>query len=138
MNLFVFAVHTEKEANLKTLIGQELNLKLKKYNLLPITIIYRNNRDNSSQYLVSFRSDWDHIDCGEISKLYGGGGHPKAASFRIKKQELDKSIFHKNEKLSDLLQDWETHSSNLEDIKSKSNTWSHIAFSHHCNPPLSE
>ena len=134
----MFAVNTERQARLKTLIGDRLNQKLKKYNLIPITTIYRNNRDNSSEYQVSFRSDWDYIDCGEICKLYGGGGHPKAASFRIQKQELNESIFCENEKLTDLFQDWETYSSSLEDIESESNIWSHIAFLHHCNLPLSE
>lgn len=33
---------------------------------------------------VSLRTNKDKIDCGKIAKMYGGGGHPKAAGFTVK------------------------------------------------------
>ncbi|OSA95701.1 UNVERIFIED_ORG: hypothetical protein B2H93_04585 [Clostridium botulinum] len=32
---------------------------------------------------ISYRTVKDNVDCGEIAKLFGGGGHPKASGSRI-------------------------------------------------------
>ena len=47
-----------------------------------IMLMYYNMiRDNKSIYTVSLYTTKD-IDCGQIAKKYGGGGHPQAAGFQ--------------------------------------------------------
>lgn len=45
---------------------------------------------------ISYRTVKDNVDCGEIAKLFGGGGHPKASGSRIRdkvKLEYIKGLF---------------------------------------------
>ncbi|NFH01320.1 hypothetical protein FC831_13715 [Clostridium botulinum] len=45
---------------------------------------------------ISYRTVKDNVDCGEIAKLFGGGGHPKASGSRISdkiKLEYLKGLF---------------------------------------------
>ena len=38
---------------------------------------------------VSLRSFYDHVDCSELAKKYGGGGHKKAAGFAYEGKNIE-------------------------------------------------
>ena len=38
---------------------------------------------------VSLRSFYDHVDCSELAKNYGGGGHQKAAGFAYEGRDIE-------------------------------------------------
>ena len=38
---------------------------------------------------VSLRSFYDHVDCSEIAKIFGGGGHQKAAGFSYEGKNIE-------------------------------------------------
>jgi nanoRNase/pAp phosphatase (c-di-AMP/oligoRNAs hydrolase) len=43
---------------------------------------------------VSYRTVKDNIDCGQIAKLFGGGGHPKASGSQI---SIEKKLIYIDE-----------------------------------------
>lgn len=43
--------------------------------------------DGKGNWKFSLRTTYDHIDVSKIAKLYGGGGHAKAAGFSVKNLE---------------------------------------------------
>ena len=45
------------------------------------------------EYRASLRSLYEHIDCSEIAKRFGGGGHKKAAGFALSKKIHIDDIF---------------------------------------------
>ena len=54
-------------------------------------IYYFSHRYNS--YICSLRAFHDHIDCSEVAKSFGGGGHRKASGFRLPFETHPESIF---------------------------------------------
>lgn len=104
--LVFFAVDGGSVSNLRTLMGERMNSKLKKLFLLPTILIYRNNKDVSGELLVSFRSHSEELDWSKISILYGGGGHKKAASFRIKNADWESSIVANQLPLAGVVDMW--------------------------------
>jgi uncharacterized protein len=62
-------------------------------------IWYYSHKDAS--YKISLRSFHDHVDCSQVAKHFGGGGHKKASGFLIDKHCNIESIFDKEDEIEE-------------------------------------
>lgn len=58
-----------------------------------VAFIYYFDHD-SKRYRVSLRAFHEHIDCSEIAKAFGGGGHKKAAGFSLPIEKHPETLLH--------------------------------------------
>ncbi|XP_057854282.2 uncharacterized protein LOC131064217 isoform X2 [Cryptomeria japonica] len=78
------AVRADEHVNLRSELGNNLSVKSAIECLRPIgAVIY----EHGGKLKISLRSTDDSIDTTEISRAYGGGGHPGASSFFISREE---------------------------------------------------
>lgn len=54
------------------------------------------NEEDAQTIKGSLRTTRDHIDVAKIAKIFGGGGHKKAAGFKVEKNILNNSLDWKN------------------------------------------
>ena len=130
LKLVLFWVSASRYERLRTWIGSELNKMLSKYQLLPVTTICRKNSLVEGEVVVSFRSLDENFYCSKIAEIYGGGGHQKAASFRISSLKFKKTFVIKKHFLKDIFEYWEKVQDNLSVYKLRSRSFNmHLLLS---------